>query len=186
MITRALLNSVKHVTMTNLIKSLFSKSNTSCSSPLELIHTYLWGPSSVKSFNGYSYFMHFVDSVSKYTWIYFLKSKYEAFDVFLKFKAMVELKFNTKIKTVDSDGGGKFQSISKYLQTQGITHHKSYPHTPDQNGNVERKIRHIVKIELTLLATASLTLKFWDEAFYIATMLINRLPTPTLSYKTPY
>lgn len=67
--------------------------------------------------NGYSCFMHFVDSFSKYTWIYFLKTKYEAFDVFLKLKAMAKLQFNTKIKTIQSDRGGEFQPISKYLQT---------------------------------------------------------------------
>lgn len=39
---------------------------------------------------------------------------------------------------------------------------------------------------LTLLTTASLPLKFWDEAFFIATLLINRLPTPLLSFKSPF
>lgn len=99
---------------------------------------------------------------------------------------MVELQFNTKIKTVQSDGGGEFQTISKYLQNQGIIHQKSCPHTPEQNGTAERKIRHIVESGLTLLATASLPLKLWDEAFSTATLLINRLPTSMLSQQTPF
>lgn len=164
----------------------FSKSSTTCSSSLEIVHTDLWGPSSIKSFNGCSYFMHFMDSYSRYTWIYFLKTKSKAFDTFLKFKFMVELQFNTKIKTIQSNGGGEFQTISKYLLSQGIIHHKSCPHTPEQNGTAKRKIRHIVETGLTLLATASLPLKFWDEAFYTTTLLINRLPTPLLSFKTPF
>lgn len=127
-----------------------------------------------------------LDFFSRYTWIYFRKSKFEALDTFLKFKFMVELQFNTKIKTIQSDGGGEFQTISKYLLSQGITHHKSCSHTPEQNGTIERKIRHIVETGLTLLATASLPLKFWDEAFYIATLLINKLPTLILSFKTPF
>lgn len=131
-------------------------------------------------------FMHFVDSYSRFTWIYFLKHKSDAFDIFLKFKAMVELQFNTKIKVVQSDGGGEFIPISKYLKTQGVVHKMGCPHTHEQNGLAERKIRHVVETWLTLLANAHLPLHFWDEAFYTATCLINKLPTPIRSYKTPY
>lgn len=57
--------------------------------------------------------MHFVYSYSRFTWIYFLKHKSDAFDTFLKFKALAELQFNTKIKDVQSDGGEEFIPISK-------------------------------------------------------------------------
>lgn len=53
----------------------------------------------------------------------------------------------------------------------------SCPHAHQQNGAAERKHRHIVKVGLTLLAHASMPLKFRDEAFLTATYLINRLPT---------
>jgi hypothetical protein len=45
---------------------------------------------------------------------------------------------------------------------------------------VERKHRHIVDVGLSLLAHASMPLKFWDEAFYMAAYLINRTPTKLL------
>lgn len=89
------------------------------SSPLQIVHTDLWGPSSTKSFNGFSYFMHFVDSYSRYTWIYFLKTKDEALNTFQNFKSMVELQFNTKIKTIQSDGG----RILTYLQIPTESRH---------------------------------------------------------------
>ena len=41
-------------------------------------------------------------------------------------------------------------------------------------------------IGLTLLAQASLPLKFWWNAFHTAVFLINRLPTPTLNNISPY
>lgn len=44
----------------------------------------------------------------------------------------------------------------------------------------------MVETRLALLANAHIPLHFWDEAFYTATCLINKLPTPILSYKTPY
>lgn len=39
---------------------------------------------------------------------------------------------------------------------------------------------------LTLLAHASVPLKFWDEAFSTAVYLINRLPSKVLNYETPF
>jgi hypothetical protein len=59
----------------------------------------------------------------------------------------------------------------------------SCPHT-QQNGVVERKHRHIVEMGLSLLAHASMPLKYWDEAFLAATYLINRIPTKVLAYDT--
>jgi hypothetical protein len=38
---------------------------------------------------------------------------------------------------------------------------------------------------LSLLAQASMPLKFWDEAFLAATFLINRTPSKVISYASP-
>jgi hypothetical protein len=61
----------------------------------------------------------------------------------------------------------------------------SYPHTHQQNGSAERKHRHIVETGLSLLAHASMLLKFWDEAFLATTYLINRLPSKVIHDSTP-
>lgn len=50
----------------------------------------------------------------------------------------------------------------------------------------ERKHRHIVEVGLALLATASVPLKYWDQAFLIVVHLINRTPTKLLDFDTPY
>lgn len=68
--------------------------------PLELVHSDRRGPSHVASTNGFLYYITFVDAFSRFTWIYLLKSKAEIFIVFKKFKAMVKLQFNTKIKNL--------------------------------------------------------------------------------------
>lgn len=39
---------------------------------------------------------------------------------------------------------------------------------------------------LTLLAHASIPLKFWDEAFLTAVFLINRLPSKTINNESPF
>ena len=65
------------------------------------------------------------------------------------------------------------------------SHHVACPHAHQQNGSAERKHRHIVEVGLSLLANASMPLKFWDEAFLTATFLINMLPSKVLDYATP-
>jgi hypothetical protein len=58
-------------------------------------------------------------------------------------------------------------------------------HAHQQNGSAEHKHRHIVEVGLTLLAHASMPLKFWDEAFITTTYLINRLPSKVIHGQTP-
>lgn len=61
----------------------------------------------------------------------------------------------------------------------------SCPHAHQQNGVAECKHRHIVETGLAFLATASMPLKFWDQAFLAATHLINRTPSKRVDYDTP-
>jgi hypothetical protein len=73
----------------------------------------------------------------------------------------------------------------KKIRTIGITHQVSCPHMHQQNGVAERKHRHIVEMGLSLLATASMSLKYWDQAFLTVVHLINRTPTKHIVYDTP-
>ena len=55
--------------------------------------------------------------------------------------------------------------------SHGIIHRNSCPHTHKQNGVAERKYHHIIENGLTLLAKASMPLKYWDKAFRAAGFL---------------
>lgn len=96
--------------------------------------------------------------------------------------------FECKIKSFQSDGGGEFTSyrLQNLLSQHGIYHRNSCPHTPEQNGEAERKHRHIVETGLALLAHCGVPLSFWDVAFDIAVFLINLMPTPILQGLSPY
>jgi hypothetical protein len=48
------------------------------------------GPITPKSFSEKRYFITFIDDYTRRTWVYFLKEKSEAFEVFKKFKVLVE------------------------------------------------------------------------------------------------
>jgi histone deacetylase 1/2 len=82
--------------------------------------------------------------------------------------------------------GGEYQRINSFFQRIGIAHHVSCPHAHQQNGSAERKDRHIVEVGLSLLAHASMPLKFWDEAFITATYLINHIPSKVIQGQTPF
>jgi hypothetical protein len=127
----------------------------------------------------------FIDDFSKFTWIYLLKKKSNVFQRFHDFQNHVERLFDKKIITMQTDWGGEYQKLSSFFQRVGITHHVSCPHAHQQNGSAERKHRHIVEVGLSLLAQASMPLKFWDEAFLTATYLINRIPSKVIDDDTP-
>lgn len=83
------------------------------------------------------------------------------------------------------DWGGEYQKLNSFFQEIGIVHHVSCPHAHQQNGSAKRKHRHIVEVGLSLLAQASMPLKFWDETFFTATYLINCIPSRVLDFSTP-
>jgi hypothetical protein len=86
---------------------------------------------------------------------------------------MVERQFNKKILAVQSDWGGEYERLNSFFTQIGIVHHVSCPHTHQQNGDAERKHRHIVEVGLSLLSYASMPLKYWDEAFLLLYILLT-------------
>ncbi|KAM1171421.1 hypothetical protein ACFX2G_022146 [Malus domestica] len=160
----------------------FFSSTSSAATSLELLHCDVWGPSPVLSVTGYRFYLLIVDEFTKYTWMFPMKAKSEVFSLFVFFKAYVETLIGNKIKILRSDSGGEFTSseFNSFLARNGISHQYSCPHTPEQNGCVERKHRHLTETARTLLVSSRVPHKFWVEAFATALYLINRLPISRL------
>jgi hypothetical protein len=129
--------------------------------PLQLIHTDIW-TSPILSHTGFKYYIVFIDDFSRFTWLYPLHQKSEAFPIFTQFKALVENQFSTSIKQLQFDGGGEYTSLQfqNFLTKHGIAFRKTCPYTSPQNGIAERKLRHILETGLTLLAHANLSKKY--------------------------
>lgn len=102
--------------------------------------------------------------------------------------AFVENPFGMTLKIFQSDGGRESDNSSfrSLCDEKGIHHRFSCPKTPQQNGLVERKHRNISERGRTLMIASSVPLDFWAEAICTSVFLINRLPTPTMGWHSPF
>jgi len=126
---------------------------------MDLVFSDVWGPAP-NSIGRHNYYVSFIDDHSKFVWIYLLKHKSEVYQCFQDFQKLVERQFDRKIRAIQTDWGGEYQALNSFFRRIGVEHHVSCPHAHQQNGSAERKHRHIVEMGLTLLAHASMPLKF--------------------------
>ncbi|GJX13865.1 retrovirus-related pol polyprotein from transposon TNT 1-94 [Tanacetum coccineum] len=78
-------------------------------SKLELLHMDLCGPMRVASINGKKYILVIVDDFSRYTWVYFLRSKDETPEIIKKFIAQAQLNYKAKVCKIRNDNGTEFK-----------------------------------------------------------------------------
>ena len=115
-----------------------------------------------------------------------MKHKDEAQPLIKHFFSYVSTQFKSHIKKFRSDNGGEFLSLQSFFKDNGVLFQHACVYTPQQNGVVERKHRHILQVALALKIQAQLPNQFWGECALTAVHIINRLPSPVLSFKTPF
>ncbi|KAJ9545069.1 hypothetical protein OSB04_024776 [Centaurea solstitialis] len=101
--------------------SFKSKQISSISSPLQLLHMDLFGPGNVQSVGGKKYTPVIVDEYSRYTWVFFLRSKSDAPEEIILFVRKMEKLNNLSVRSIRSD------------------HEFSSVRAPQQNGVAERR-----------------------------------------------
>ena len=126
----------------------------------DLIHCDIWGPFRTATHTGAHYFLTIVDDYTRFTWIFLMKFKSETQGLIKTFISFVTTQFNCQVKCLRSDNGSEFLSMKPYLSTLGILFQSSCPSTPQQNGVVERKHRHLLNVSRALRIDANLPLKF--------------------------
>lgn len=154
----------------------------------QLIHVDTWDHTILLP-DGSKFFLTIVDDYTKSTWTHLLGAKSNAFTLLKAFLALVETQFHTKVQTVRSDNAlelGSSSSGSQFFYSLGIIHQTSCPHTPQQNGIVERKHVHLLDTARALLFHSRLPIRFWRDCILTATYLINRFPSPLLHHQSPY
>ncbi|GJX42292.1 retrovirus-related pol polyprotein from transposon TNT 1-94 [Tanacetum coccineum] len=81
-------------------------------SKLELLHMDLCGPMRVASINGKQYILMIVDDDSRFTWVYFLRTKYETHEIIKNFIARVQLNYNARFHKIRTDNGVEFKNAT--------------------------------------------------------------------------
>ena len=73
---------------------------------LEIIHSDVCGPFSEMARGGFYYFITFIEDLSRYRHLFFMKNKSESFEKLKEFKARVENQTGKSIKTLPSNRRG--------------------------------------------------------------------------------
>ena len=102
--------------MGKMTKTPFSGTMEQATDLLEIIHTDVCGPMSVKAHGKYRYFLNFTDDLSRYGYIYLIKHKSETFEKFKEFQSEVENHHDKKIKFLRSDHREEYLSYEFGLQ----------------------------------------------------------------------
>jgi transposase InsO family protein len=124
--------------------------------PFELIHSHVWGPAPITSQSGIRWFITFIDDYTRMTWLYTMRHKSDVRNIFLIFYRMVCTQFSLPVKIIRSDNCGEYlnSELLSFFQNNGILHETTCPRTPQQNGVVECKNRHILETTRALLIGA--------------------------------
>jgi len=153
---------------------------------LDLIHTDLCEFEGILTRGGNRYFITFIDDFSKYTYVYLMKNKSDAFETFKVYLNEVENQFGRKIKRFRSDRGREYDSneFNSFIQSLGIIHEVTAPYSPASNGVAERKNRTLKNLVNAMLVSSGANVNLWGEAILTACYVLNRVPNKK-SFKSP-
>nr|GEV18951.1 hypothetical protein [Tanacetum cinerariifolium] len=170
------------------IASCKSKLVNYVTKPLHTLHMDLFGPTSVSSISHKWYCLVVTDDFSRFTWIFFLKSKDETCGILKKFITEIKNLKNLKVKIIRCDNGGEFRNkeMNDFCSQKEIKREFSNARTPQQNGVAERRNKTLIEAARTMLADAKLPVTFWAEAVNIACYVQNRVIVNKSHNKTPY
>ncbi|GJT91231.1 putative ribonuclease H-like domain-containing protein [Tanacetum coccineum] len=161
---------------------------SSISQSLQLLHMDLFGPTSVRSINHKTYCLVITDDFSRFSWVFFLRTKDETSGILKDFIRQIENQLNQKVKTIRCDNGTEFKNrdIIEFCGSKEIKREYSNARTPQQNGVAERKNRTLIEAARTMLADSFLPNTFWAEAVSTACYVLNRVLVTKPQNKTPY
>ncbi|GJT64435.1 putative ribonuclease H-like domain-containing protein [Tanacetum coccineum] len=99
-----------------------AKSVSSISHSLQLLHTDLFGPTSIRSLNHKTYCLVITDDFSRFSWVFFLRTKDETSGILKDFIRQIENQLNQKVKTIRCDNGTEFKNrdFIEFCGSKGI------------------------------------------------------------------
>ncbi|GJU31762.1 putative reverse transcriptase domain-containing protein, partial [Tanacetum coccineum] len=165
-----------------------SKTISSISQPLHMLHMDLFGPTFVKSLMKNMYCLVVTDDYSRFSWVFFLATKDETSGILKSFITGVENLIDQRVKVIRCDNGTKFKNkeMNQFCERKGIKREFSVARTPQQNGVAERKNRTLIKATRIMLADSKLPTTFWAVAVNTACCVQNRVLVIKPHNKTAY
>ena len=152
---------------------------------LEHIHYDLGDLKQTMNRGGKKFYVTFIDDYSRFTRVYILRNKDEAFDMFLSYKAEVENQLDRKSKRISFDRGGEYIPLNDYCEKEEIIHEVTPPYSPESNGVAKRKNKTLKEMMNSLLVSASAPNNLWGTTILSTCHLQNRIPYKKTG-KTPY
>ncbi|GKA94425.1 putative ribonuclease H-like domain-containing protein, partial [Tanacetum coccineum] len=148
---------------------------SSISHSLQLLHMDLFGATYVRILNHKSYCLVITDDFSRFSLVFFLRTKDETSGILKDFIRKMENQLNQKVKTIRCDNGTEFKNMDfiELCGSKWIKREYSNARTPQQNGVVERKNRTLIEATRTMLADSFLPNTFWAEAISTACYVLN-------------
>ncbi|GJT78312.1 putative ribonuclease H-like domain-containing protein [Tanacetum coccineum] len=100
--------------------------------PLELLYMDLFGPVSVESINKKRYYLVVTDDFSRFSWVLFLATKDETFEILCKVIIGIENQLNHNVKIIRCDNGTEFKNhaMNEFCAKKGIKREFSVARTP--------------------------------------------------------
>nr|GFA04133.1 hypothetical protein [Tanacetum cinerariifolium] len=129
-----------------------------------------------------------VDDYTRFTWVKFLRSKYETLEAVIKFLKQIQVGLNKTVRFIRIDNGTKFvnHDLTHYYESVGIFHQKSVLRSPQQNGVVERQNQTLVEAARTMLIFSKALMFLWAKVIATACYVQNRSLIHTRHNKTSY
>ncbi|KAL0451281.1 UNVERIFIED_CONTAM: Retrovirus-related Pol polyprotein from transposon TNT 1-94 [Sesamum latifolium] len=161
-----------------MTKKPFIGQNVIPSNLLDLVHTNVCGPLNTLARGGFSYFLTLTNDYLRYSYVYLMRYKFEAFGRFKEYKLEVENQTGRKIKAFRSDRGGEYLSgeFVVYLKENRILFQWTPPGTPQLNGVVERRNRTLLDMVRSMMSFMELPPSFWGYVIETAAKLLNIAP----------
>ena len=101
-----------------------------------------------------------------------IKGKDKVFEIFKRFKILVENQSKKRIKVLRTNG-------------DGVDHEVTSPYTPQHNGIGERRNRTILDMARCMLKQKNFPKSLWDKVVFAVVYILNRCPTKKLKNKVP-
>lgn len=143
-------------------------------------------------YNGHRYVFHGFDLYTKLNFVYTIsrRDKPTLLEVLTRLDRSIKREFNTTVSFLIADDergyGLTDDSARAYCSQEGIRLQIRAPHTKEQNGSAERSGKNLIDRSRSMRVMSNLPLALTPEIYVAAGYLLNRTPTRSIDWKTPF